>query len=39
MEGIAYVESRKAAEAIVTCQLVPKAAGTGLANSETAEAK
>jgi 3-hydroxyacyl-[acyl-carrier-protein] dehydratase len=28
MEGIAYVESKKAAEAIVTCQLVPKAAGT-----------
>jgi 3-hydroxyacyl-[acyl-carrier-protein] dehydratase len=39
MEGIAYVESRKVAEAIVTCQLVPKAAGTGPANSETAEAK
>ncbi len=28
MEGIAYVDSKKVAEAIVTCQLVPKAAGT-----------
>ncbi len=28
MEGIAYVESKKAAEAIVTCQLVPKGAVT-----------
>ena len=27
MEGIAYVDSKKVAEAIVTCQLVPKAAG------------
>jgi len=39
MEGIAYVDSKKVAEAIVTCQLVPKAAGTGSANSETAEAE
>jgi 3-hydroxyacyl-[acyl-carrier-protein] dehydratase len=38
MEGIAYVDSKKVAEAIVTCQLVPKAAGAGSANSETAEA-
>ena len=28
MEGIAYVDSKKAAEAIVTCQLVPKASET-----------
>lgn len=27
MEGIAYVESKKAAEAIVTCQLVPRGGG------------
>src|SRR6478609_2843999 len=27
MEGIAYVDSKKVAEAIVTCQLVPKAVG------------
>jgi 3-hydroxyacyl-[acyl-carrier-protein] dehydratase len=27
MEGIAYVDSKKAAEAIVTCQLVPKTGG------------
>jgi 3-hydroxyacyl-[acyl-carrier-protein] dehydratase len=39
MEGIAYVESKKVAEAIVTCQLVPKAAGTGSVNPETAEAE
>ena len=31
MEGIAYVESKKAAEAIVTCQLVPKGAGEAAA--------
>jgi len=31
MEGIGYVDSKKVAEAIVTCQLVPKAAGTGSA--------
>lgn len=31
MEGIAYVDSKKAAEAIVTCQLVPKGAGTSAA--------
>jgi 3-hydroxyacyl-[acyl-carrier-protein] dehydratase len=30
MQGIAYVDGKRAAEAIVTCQLVPKpAAGTG----------
>jgi hypothetical protein len=29
MKGIAYVDSKKVAEAIVTCQLVPKAAGAG----------
>lgn len=34
MEGIAYVDSKKAAEAIVTCQLVPKGPG----NSPSAEA-
>lgn len=28
MEGIAYVESKKASEAIVTCQLVPKSGDT-----------
>jgi len=31
MEGIGYVDSKKVAEAIVTCQLVPRAAGTGSA--------
>ncbi|HTJ85716.1 MAG TPA: 3-hydroxyacyl-ACP dehydratase FabZ [Terriglobales bacterium] len=36
MEGIAYVDSKKVAEAIVTCQLVPKAAGA--ANSGSANA-
>ena len=35
MEGIAYVDSKKVAEAIVTCQLVPKAAGAGPANSDS----
>jgi hypothetical protein len=39
MEGIAYVDSKKVAEAIVTCQLVPKGAGLGSANPETAEAE
>lgn len=34
MEGIAYVDSKKAAEAIVTCQLVPKGAGTSAAAEE-----
>ena len=29
MEGIGYVESKKVAEAIVTCQLVPKAGSVG----------
>jgi 3-hydroxyacyl-[acyl-carrier-protein] dehydratase len=33
MEGIAYVDSKKVAEAIVTCQLVPKAAGTGTSST------
>jgi 3-hydroxyacyl-[acyl-carrier-protein] dehydratase len=33
MEGIAYVDSKKVAEAIVTCQLVPKAAGAGTSGS------
>jgi len=36
MEGIAYVDSKKVAEAIVTCQLVPKAAGTGSASADVA---
>jgi 3-hydroxyacyl-[acyl-carrier-protein] dehydratase len=36
MEGIAYVDSKKVAEAIVTCQLVRKAAGAG--TSESVEA-
>jgi hypothetical protein len=35
MEGIAYVDSKKVAEAIVTCQLVPKAAGTGSSKTES----
>jgi 3-hydroxyacyl-[acyl-carrier-protein] dehydratase len=35
MEGIAYVDSKKVAEAIVTCQLVPKGAGTGSSNTES----
>jgi 3-hydroxyacyl-[acyl-carrier-protein] dehydratase len=39
MAGIAYVDSKKVAEAIVTCQLVPKAAGAGSANPETADAE
>ena len=34
MEGIAYVDSKKAAEAIVTCQLVPKGAGEAAASEE-----
>ena len=34
MEGIAYVDSKKAAEAIVTCQLVPKSAETSAATEE-----
>jgi 3-hydroxyacyl-[acyl-carrier-protein] dehydratase len=34
MEGIAYVESRKAAEAIVTCQLVPKSGGLPIASGD-----
>lgn len=34
MEGIAYVDSKKAAEAIVTCQLVPKSAETSAASEE-----
>ena len=34
MEGIAYVESKKAAEAIVTCQLVPKGTGDAPAEEE-----
>src|SRR4051794_27837731 len=38
MEGIGYVDSKKVAEAIVTCQLVPRAAGAGSANPETPEA-
>src|SRR3954452_9955831 len=38
MEGIGYVDSKKVAEAIVTCQLVPRAAGAGSANTETPEA-
>jgi 3-hydroxyacyl-[acyl-carrier-protein] dehydratase len=29
MQGIAYVEGKRAAEAIVTCQLVPKPGSTG----------
>jgi 3-hydroxyacyl-[acyl-carrier-protein] dehydratase len=36
MEGIAYVDSKKVAEAIVTCQLVPKAAGAGDSGSANA---
>ena len=39
MEGIGYVDSKKVAEAIVTCQLVPRAAGTRSASSETADAE
>jgi 3-hydroxyacyl-[acyl-carrier-protein] dehydratase len=35
MEGIAYVDSKKAAEAIVTCQLVPKSGNTS-SNAENA---
>jgi 3-hydroxyacyl-[acyl-carrier-protein] dehydratase len=35
MEGIAYVDSKKVAEAIVTCQLVPKGAGTGSSKTES----
>jgi 3-hydroxyacyl-[acyl-carrier-protein] dehydratase len=38
MEGIGYVDSKKVAEAIVTCQLVPRAAGAGSASPETPEA-
>ena len=34
MEGIAYVDSKKAAEAIVTCQLVPKGAETSSQGAE-----
>jgi len=29
MEGIAYVQDKRVAEAIVTCQLVPKSGGAG----------
>ena len=36
MEGIAYVQDKRVAEAIVTCQLVPKAAGTRSASAESA---
>jgi 3-hydroxyacyl-[acyl-carrier-protein] dehydratase len=36
MEGIAYVDSKKVAEAIVTCQLVPKAVGAGDSGSANA---
>lgn len=36
MEGIAYVDSKKAAEAIVTCQLVPKAGGNS-ANADVVD--
>ena len=36
MEGNAYVDSKKVAEAIVTCQLVPKAAGAGDSGSANA---
>ena len=32
MEGIAYVEIKKVAEAVVTCQLVPRARGRGAAD-------
>jgi 3-hydroxyacyl-[acyl-carrier-protein] dehydratase len=39
MEGIAYVDSKKVAEAIVSCQLVPKAAGVGSANPDPADAE
>ena len=37
MEGIAYVETKRVAEAIVTCQLVPKGGG-GTATVESAPA-
>ena len=37
MEGIAYVDSKKAAEAIVTCQLVPKGAETSAATEDATE--
>ena len=37
MEGIAYVDSKKAAEAIVTCQLVPKGAETSAAAEDAGE--
>jgi len=36
MEGIAFVDSKKVAEAIVTCQLVPKAADAGPSGTEAA---
>jgi 3-hydroxyacyl-[acyl-carrier-protein] dehydratase len=35
MEGIAYVDSKKVAEAIVTCQLVPKAADNVSSTAES----
>ena len=34
MQGVAYVDGKRAAEAIVTCQLVPKPSGAG-AHSES----
>ena len=36
MEGIAYVDSKRVAEAIVTCQLVPKAAARSSSDGENA---
>jgi len=37
MEGIAYVEDKRVAEAIVTCQLVDRARGRGPAQESTPE--
>jgi 3-hydroxyacyl-[acyl-carrier-protein] dehydratase len=39
MEGNAYVESKRVAEAIVTCQLVPKASDKGSSDKSSASAE
>lgn len=36
MEGVAYVDTKRVAEAIVTCQLVPKAGAKGSSEATNA---